>query len=264
MLQHPQVIAVAVLAFAVGVLAFVAGCTPKPPALLLEPRTAETAWSRFQEAFLQDCPTEDFSLRASVNYSSPERHSRFIISMWGRTDFPIRLDVQAGVGAMLAHWREDQDEWLGYIPSTQEAFIADTVKEGARITGLFMPMRLNTLNQLLLGCWQAIIPTHYESVEIVGNTLEYSLLTESSPLILALAPSGQPVTVRNPEPGGWIARIEQWEDNVSFQPRRISLHQEDQSAVIRIQRLESPTTPWMDKDLRLDIPPGTTIWTMSQ
>ncbi len=254
----------AVLAFAVGVLAFVAGCTPKPPALLLEPRTAETAWSRFQEAFLQDCPTEDFSLRASVNYSSPERHSRFIISMWGRTDFPIRLDVQAGVGAMLAHWREDQDEWLGYIPSTQEAFIADTVKEGARITGLFMPMRLNTLNQLLLGCWQAIIPTHYESVEIVGNTLEYSLLTESSPLILALAPSGQPVTVRNPEPGGWIARIEQWEDNVSFQPRRISLHQEDQSAVIRIQRLESPTTPWMDKDLRLDIPPGTTIWTMSQ
>jgi outer membrane biogenesis lipoprotein LolB len=245
------------------VCALLGACGPKPPpAGYDEPDRVSVVWSLFQASFVQDCHPEDFSLRASVNFSAPDRHSRFIVSMWGRTDFPIRLDVQAGVGAMLAHWREDREAWLGYLPASREAYVADTAQEGAWTTGLFMPVRLDALAQLLLGCWQTLIPLEYEAVRLAGDTLEFHVTGHSTPLTLVLAFDGRPVSVRGPEHGGWTVSVDQWESDPPSRPRRISLIQGDQSAMIRVQRLETSVDPWRDEDLRLDVPPGSTVWTV--
>ncbi|WP_031388087.1 hypothetical protein [Desulfonatronum thiodismutans] len=243
--------------------ALLSACGPKPPLPGYDdPDRVSIVWSLFQASFVQSCHPEDFSLRASVNFSAPDRHSRLIVSMWGRTDFPIRLDVQAGVGAMLAHWREDHGEWLGYLPSSGEAYVAETVLEGARTTGLFMPVRLAALAQLLLGCWQALIPLEYEAVRLADDTLEFDVAGHSMPLTLTLAFDGRPVSVRGPEHGGWTVSVDQWESDPPSRPRRISLIQGDQSAVIRVQRLETNVEPWRAEDLRLDVPPGSTVWTV--
>lgn len=238
-------------------------CGPKPPPPGYDdPDRASIVWSLFQASFLQDCHPKDFSLRSSVNFSAPDRHSRFIVSMWGRTDFPIRLDVQAGVGAMLAHWREDRGGWLGYLPASREAYVANTVQKGAWTTGLFMPVRLDALAQILLGCWRTLVPPEYEAVRLVDDTLEFHVTGHSSPLTLVLAFDGRPVSVRGPDHGGWTVSVDQWESDTPSRPRRVSLIQGDQSAVIRVQRLETAVEPWRDEDLRLDVPPGSTVWTV--
>lgn len=246
-----------------SVCALLNACGPKPPPLGYDdPDRVSIVWSLFQASFVQTCRPEDFSLRASVNFSAPDRHSRFIVSMWGRTDFPIRLDVQAGVGAMLVHWREDRGDWLGFIPASGEAYVADTVQEGAWTTGLFMPVRLDALAQLLLGCWQNLVPSEYEAVRLVDDTLEFSVTGQSTPLTLALSFNGKPVSISGPEHGGWTVSVDQWESDVASRPRRLSLVQGDQSAMIRVQRLETSVRPWQDEDLRLDVPPGSTVWTV--
>lgn len=238
-------------------------CTPKPPPPVLDdPPRFDAVWARHQAVFAQDCRTPDFSLRASVNHFSPDRDARFIVSMWGRTDFPIRMNIQAGVGAMLAYWREDRHEWLGYLPSAQEAYLSDSVTNGARMTGLFMPMRLDTLARLLLGCWGSIVPAGYESARSVDSTLEYTVLKDSQPLILTLSPDGRPLSVRTPEEHGWTMRIDQWQEEDRPAPQRVTLLQGDHTAVIRVQRIEVDIVPWGDAELRLDVPPGTTVWTV--
>ncbi|PTN38249.1 hypothetical protein [Desulfonatronum sp. SC1] len=242
--------------------ALLSACGPKPPPGYDDPDRISAVWSLFQASFVQDCHPQDFSLRASVNFSAPDRHSRFIVSMWGRTDFPIRLDVQAGVGAMLAHWREDRGGWLGYLPASREAYVADNVQDGARSTGLFMPVRLDTLAQIFLGCWRTLVPLEYEAVRLVDDTLEFHVTGHSTSLTLALAFDGRPVSLRGPDHGGWTVSVNQWESDAPSRPRRISLIQEEQSAVIRVQRLETDVEPWRGEDLRLDVPPGSTVWTV--
>lgn len=250
------------LALAWGVL--LCSCGPKPQTRILDdPDMAVAAWSRYQTTFFQTCPARDFSLRASVNVASPERHSRFLLSMWGRTTFPIRLDIQAGVGAMLAHWREDESGWIGYAPSAREAYLADSVREGAQVAGLFMPLRLDSLAQILLGCWESISGPEYDRVELLGNNFAFETTRDSVPLTLVLAPDGRPVSASRGNGDLWTVGIDQWDNAAVPTPRRISLTQGEQSAVIRIQRLDTDIAPWKAEELRLDLPPGTTLWTIS-
>ncbi len=244
------------------VCVLLSACGPKPPPVHDDPDRVSAVWSLFQASFVQGCRPEDFSLRTSVNFSGLDRDSRFIVAMWGRTDFPIRLDVQAGVGAMLAHWREDRRGWLGYTPASREAFVADTVQQGAHMTGLFMPVRLDTLAQLFLGCWRSLVPSEYEAVRLIDDTLEFLTVRNSTPLTLVLAFDGRPKSVSGPDHGGWTVSVDQWERDAPSRPRRISLAQGEQSAVIRVQRMETSIEPWRNEDLRLDVPPGTTIWTV--
>ncbi len=178
--------------------------------------------------------------------------------MWGRTDFPIRLDIRAGVGAMLAHWREDEHGWIGYSPSSREAYLEATVRDGALKMGLFMPLRLNALAQLLIGCWQSVVPLQYDHVQPDGTNLEYTYSIENLPLSLLLSPQGRPLSLRGGTQG-WIVDIDQWSDETRGIPSRITLRQDDQSAVVRIQDLDLTVTPWQDDDLMLILPPGSLL-----
>ncbi|GAB6058042.1 hypothetical protein [Desulfonatronum parangueonense] len=246
-----------------GVLA--GGCAPKTLVPLdIAPEQADLIWERFLEQYVANCAPRDFSLRASVNYASPDQQSRFVLSMWGRTDFPIRLDIRAGVGAMLAHWREDDSGWVGYSPTGSEAYFADSVQDGAREMGLFMPLRLNALAQLLVGCWQTVVSPEYEYVLSTGGNLKFSYSINDMSISIHLTPDGHPLTIRQETPTGWVVDIDQWTEEFRRLPRRISLYQGDQSAVVRVQRLDLDVDPWQDNDLRLELPPGTQLFNLSR
>jgi hypothetical protein len=234
------------------------GCSTKPvPLPDLGPDAAQAVWLKFQSRYMDACPARDFSMRASVNYSSKEQHTRVVLSMWGRMDYPIRLDIQAGVGAMLAHWREDEHGWVGYSPARQEAYIHNDVRGGAEIMGLFMPVRLDALARLLSGCWQTIVPMQYSHASMTGEHIAYTFHREEAVLSLLLSRDGRPLSVGQEGPDAWRISIDQWLDETSRVPGRISLQQNAQSAVVRMQRMDLAVAPWQDQDLSLDLPPGT-------
>ena len=56
-------------------------------------------------------------IKGSLYYSrvTPTRRTnRTLFSMWGDFDGPMRLDVSAGIGKLLAHIREDRAGLLVY------------------------------------------------------------------------------------------------------------------------------------------------------
>jgi len=221
---------------------------------------AENIWTLFQARYMGHCPARDFSVRASAMYENPEQSSRVVLRMWGRTDFPIRLDVQAGIGAMLAHWREDEHGWGGYAPGREQAFVARDVRAGAEMMGMLMPLRLDSLARMLAGCWQDIVPPDYDRAVLAGDEPEYVFQQGQSRFVLRLAMDGRPIVFSRIAPQGWSVRIDQWMDSPGSSPRRLTLRQGDQSAVLRLRSVDFFVDPWTPSELALDLPAGTTFF----
>lgn len=251
------------LLLAIGHLA---ACAVKPiPLADIQPKRLESVWNLFQETYASSCSARDFSARGSVSYTSGERSSRVLFYFWGRTQFPVRMDLQAGVGTMLAHWREDEQGWIGYHPSTSEAFIASDSRLGAATLGLTMPLRLDALAQILIGCWGRVIPQDYVAASFTGRHFDYSL--EGEPLggvareiVLSLSADGRPKVLRREGPGGWEVVIEEWfDERLPLSPRKLRLTQGENVALVRLQRLDFTSVSWQESDLFLDLPPGTLL-----
>jgi outer membrane biogenesis lipoprotein LolB len=243
-----------------------ASCTvkPVPPAHILQPEqpaAAAYAWSLFQATFSPSCPTKDFSARGSVNYISGDRTARVLFSFWGRTQFPVRMDLQTGMGTMLAHWREDAQGFLSYHPGNAEAFVSSDSRVGAETMGLTMPLRLDALAQILTGCWGRIVPREYVSARFTGRHFDYALGGEAKGIVLSLSADGRPEILRREGPGGWELVIEEWFDgHLSLSPRRLRLTQGQNVAIVRLQRLDIMNVSWQETDLFLDLPFGTSLW----
>lgn len=243
---------------------FLAGCASRPGPDLEQPggsveQQAKATWDLFQAEYLANCLPSDFSVRASVNYEGAEQSSRVVLRMWGRTDFPIRLDIQAGIGAMLAHWREDEHGWVGYAPGREQAFVARDVRAGAEMMGMLMPVRLDSLARMLAGCWQGVVPPTYARAALVGDELEYVFHEGQSQFVLRLAMDGRPLALSQAGPQGWSVSVDQWINPSSQTPRRITLRQGSQSAVLRLRGADFCVEPWTAQELALDLPPGTAV-----
>lgn len=236
-----------------------AACTTLKPRPEPAPEIFRSAWELFRTEYMQPCPARDFFVRASVNLSSGERSSRFLITFWGRTTFPVRMDLQAGIGAMLAHWREDQQGWLGYHPATKEAFYSHDSRAGAALLGLTMPLRLDAFARVIGGCWEGIVPAEYSATRFALNRLEYLLEHQGQTVVLALTPEGRPLSLRLDDPSGWVMTIEEWLRDDRSRPGRIALQQGDDVAVVRVQRLDFDFVTWQENDLDLELPPGTVL-----
>lgn len=233
---------------------------PVPPPADMRPERFESAWDLFQKTYSSSCPARDFFARGSVNYTSGERSSRVLFSFWGRTQFPVRMDLQAGAGTMLAHWREDEQGWIGYHPGASEAFIAPDSRLGAATLGLTMPLRLDALAQILTGCWGQVVPREYVMAGFTGRYFDYSLGGETRGVVLSLSADGRPEILRQEEPGGWEVVIEEWfDERLPLSPRRLRLTQGQNVAVVRLQRLDFTGVSWQETDLFLDLPAGTLL-----
>lgn len=236
-------------------------CAIKKPLMPVDPgpEQMQSVWNLFHAEYMQPCPPRDFFTRASVNYSSGDRNSRLLFSFWGRTNFPVRMDLQAGVGAMVAHWREDEQGWIGYYPGSREAFFSSDSRAGAAMLGLAMPLRLNAFAQILIGCWDGVIPKDYVFAQFVENHFEYLLEHKGKKAVLVLTPEGLPVSLREDDAQGWIIAIDEWLDNDRRSPKRLSLRHEKNFAVVRLQRMDFSTVRWQEADLSLELPFGTTL-----
>jgi len=242
-------------------LGHLAACAVKPiPVADMQPERFASVWALFQKTYSSSCPARDFSARGSVNYTSGERSARVLFSFWGRTLFPVRMDLQAGVGTMLAHWREDEEGFLGYHPGASEAFVSGDSRLGAATQGLTMPLRLDALAQILTGCWGQVVPREYVTASFTGRHFEYSLGGKAGGIVLSLSADGRPSALRREGPGGWEVIIEEWfDESLPLSPRRLRLTQGQNVALVRLQRLDFTGVSWQESDLFLNLPPGTLL-----
>ena len=123
-------------------------CAPKRPL----PRPAGTdLWQKFQRHQASLTPLHSFSIRASINYTSTTQKHRVIMRLYGTLEYPIRMDLQAGIGRTISIWREDASRWQGYFPEENRIYLARDGKTGARCLGFPTPFDLRELALILQG-----------------------------------------------------------------------------------------------------------------
>lgn len=244
---------------------------PEEPATQTSPEPVpspeELAWEAFRaKATAIQAPA--FSAKVSLNYASPKEKHRVVATIFGNTSLPVRLDLQAGVGAMLGHWRQDAGTFLAFLPRNNAAYQFPDALSGMAAFGLALPLDLHGLGRMLMGDWSALIPERYETAsveEAPDGPIRYGLFTSQGSMRLTLDGSpenrGVPISLELPAGDGgspWVLAFRDMGDEgfPALTPQRVRMTREaeQEKALLFLKSLELRTTPWPAGALELEIP----------
>jgi len=249
-------------------LTWLAGCaaiqpTPTSPA-------PGDVWTRFltQQQALAQAP-DDISLSASLYYTTQERTNRTILDLWGRRDYPLRLNIRAGIGASLALMREDETGLLVFYPSEGKAFQHPDSRAAMPAMGLDLPFNLRDLTALLTGPATRLLPDKFISASLVNGTYAFAMPLDSPVAEVRLLADGRLAGLHGRGPRPWrieVARHKRIEGH-GTSPEQLTMDvpsgqngQNGQNASLRLRSLAFRSEPWEDKALALDLPPGTQLF----
>ncbi|MFW5734383.1 MAG: hypothetical protein ACOCWR_04925 [Oceanidesulfovibrio sp.] len=228
-------------------------------------RLAQQRWNVFQNA-IQGAPQGplDFNAAASLNYASPSSSHRVVLNFYGSTNLPLRLDLAAGIGTTIAHWREDAEGFTAYVPEEETAYIFPDSKAGMAAFGLPLPYGLQDLAQLLTGRWSALVPSEYESAVAVDENrpegpIRYALQGPDGRFQLTLDEEALPTAYTSPGAESWeltFTRVEK--GPAGLIPGRIRMVRSPQEkALLFLKDLSILEEAVSAEKLRIELPPGT-------
>ncbi len=263
---------------ALALLLLAGACVPGRT--VTDPQSAGQVWQNFcARSALAEQTAAPYRINASLRYDTPQKDGhRVIIYLWGnagpqkQVQYPIRLDVQAGIGVMAARIREDEQLFMAYIPQEEKAYYNP---EGSRAMfnfGLPLPFTLADLSLLLNGRYAELFlrrPTAPPftmpgniSVGASGN-LVFKLDPGQFTGSLELDTQGNLVAWRE-KPGGWLMELEQAEPGSGFDgygPRRVKFsHPGGYEAIIVLKEREYAGQPFTPEQLELILPPETSLF----
>ena len=215
------------------------------------------------------------AVRASLLYSTPTKANRTDVQLFGDYERPLRLDVRAGLGTMLALMREDQSGLLAFYPNDKRAYAHSDPVIGAQLLGLPFPFALRDLALVLGGHFGTLVPDQPVRVRAIpGGGFAFSY--DSGPCACSCwtstaGPSAwracSPSTSRprwsamarpSPAPacGAWPSAATQRTTATPLarpKPLRSTLPKGD-SAVLRVRSVTVHEEPWTTKALTLTLP----------
>ena len=249
-------------------LPLLAGC-PKEPVrpVDLPPATFADRWQAYTA--LNQNPVEDiqaFRIRATLQYETPSNQGHRMTSVfWGNSDLPVRLDIFAGVGVMVAQIREDKRHFLLHMNEQQAAYAHQGANKPYINIGTPLPFTLERLADLLCGRFGDVFGYSAKQMDESGTQF---VLDESAPVqgVLRLSEqghveywSGSPPSGRPGGVGyGWVMDLDYAQDTPHL-PRRITMrHEGGYSAMILVKSRDFPE-PYTPDRLALDLPPQVNI-----
>ncbi|WP_419785699.1 hypothetical protein [Pseudodesulfovibrio sp.] len=255
-------------ALAVLLLSVLPGCTPKHATDATADAPA-SAWIAFRQHYCVPPAAPGLLVKASLYYTrlTPVRRTnRTIVTLWGDFSEPMRLDLAAGIGKLLAHIREDRHGLLVYYPTEGKAFTHTDPVLGATRLGMPFPFSLTELARVTAGDFSGLLPRRADSGEWTGKgyrftfakglVSEIALDTDGRPVLLKGRTTEEEATARD-----WTLEIGSYGEPVDGKPPlpgRISLALEDgETGVLRIRSRALRLAPWSAKALALPLPDGT-------
>lgn len=217
------------------------------------------------------------AVRASLLYSTPARTNRTDVQLFGEYARPLRLDVRAGLGTMLALMREDSAGLLAYYPDKSRAYAHSDPVLGAQLLGLPFPFALRDLALVLAGHFGTLAGRQPDRVRAVpggGFSLSWDTGTVR---LLVLDPHGRPERMEGvlsphfrtqaEREGAAVTGARVWGIVFSAYPedegdpagpaRTLTLTlPKGESAVLRVRALAERQEPWQTKSLALTLPVG--------
>lgn len=266
-------------------MATLTGC-PEPDPEISRTLSPHTVWEQHKALRKQTQETiPALTAQASLNYKTPARSGRVILKLWGNMAYPLRLDVQAGIGASAAFWREDHSGWLGFFPLQDQAFTHTSGSAGLTTMGLDMPLSLRDIAAVMSGNWAWLVPADYGTTrQATGQatqqtraratgftyTFEPAHFTDTFGVPGAFSTAVLDAQARITELSGMTPAGRQWtlkvryDDRQTRQPTRFTFTAGPAiQAVLRIKKFTPRRQLWKQHELALDIPAHIPVHTLT-
>lgn len=203
-------------------------------------------------------------IKASLYYSRvkpTKRTNRTLVSMWGNFTGPMRLDISAGVGKLLAHIREDGDGLLVFYPSDKVAYAHVNPVLGATRLGMPFPFSLTELARVAVGDFSGLVPKRYVNVTRTKAGFAYEV-KDGQVKTITLDETGRPALLKGATSKGHAARVwqlalDKFQEAGQGTPLadRITLSMDNgEKGVLRIKSRELKISSWPSKATGLELP----------
>lgn len=245
---------------------FLGACARQPSDSLAPDAADDGRWQRYVTAPAQD--TSPYRIGMSLRFGEEGNTRRVTALLWGNGDDALRLDVMAGVGALVASVADQGDTFLLYAPRDHVAYIHEGSNKPLLKIGVPVPFGLKQLSALLRGQFPQVFGKNYERASTAPapaeNSLAYQLEGRPGGL-LCLDAQGRPIRwqEKHGQKSGWIMDID-YEDDAAL-PYRLKLsHDNGKKAIVLIKDREKPAKPFSDDAMRLALPQETRILPLEQ
>lgn len=252
-------------------LTLLPACAPKtPPGTAVA--TPKAAWAAFRQHYCVPPAEKGVKVKASLYYSRvrpTKRTNRTLMTLWGDFKTPLRLDVSASIGKLLAHIREDGDGLLVFYPSENKAYAHANPVLGATRLGMPFPFSLAELARVTVGDFSGLAPKRYASVEQDGTGFAF---TFAKGLVdrITVDEYGRPTRLEGrttkalDHARSWTLSIDRFEDvqpGTVQLPDKLTLELDNgEKGVLHIKSRELMLAPWPEKSTALALPDGAELY----
>ncbi len=241
-----------------------------PPAPESKEEKALRAWQRFSgESALAEKLNGPMRISAALRYTDAAGETtRVSALLWGNGDtqspYPLRLDLMAGIGTVVAKIREDSDSFLAYAPDEKTAYTHARGNSNLSSFGVPIPFSLGDLALLLSGrSGRLFLPRSGQTQALPGqysigeHSISYRIADAEAPGILELSFTGVPLSWKEAREGGWAMEMEPGETH-PLQPQKLRIsHPKGYFALVTLKEVARVSPPFTSAQLDLPLPPGT-------
>ncbi|MBE6441985.1 MAG: hypothetical protein E7022_06585 [Desulfovibrio desulfuricans] len=229
-------------------------CAKQPAVQPLPEQQAEldARWQRYAARTAAPAP---YRLQMSLRFGTEGDTRRVTAVFWGNSSRELRLDVMAGVGAVVAKILEDGQHFLVYSPGDNKAYFHQGANKPLLQVGVPVPFNLEQLADLLNGRYaEALGGRHVAAALNADGTARYDMEGRPGGSV-TLNGQGLPVAWREHANGkGWTMEILYTDDGAPL-PRRLNLtHSNGKRAVVLVKEREKPAKPFSREQLALSVP----------
>ncbi|MBQ9453169.1 MAG: hypothetical protein IJU65_07765 [Desulfovibrio sp.] len=235
-------------------LALLCACARQPSVQVPQDQQAQLdmRWQRYTAI---NSPAAPYRLHMSLRFGTEGDTRRVTAIFWGNSSRELRLDVMAGVGAIVAKILEDGQHFLVYSPGENKAYFHQGANKPLLQVGVPVPLNLERLADLLNGRYAKAFGHEHEKAFLADDgSASYDLSGQPGGRVI-LDEQGLPVAWHeHPGGKGWHMDIH-YTDDAPRLPRRLHLtHSNGKQAVLLIKKRETPSKPFAKEQLTLTIP----------
>ena len=219
------------------------------------PADSADRWQAFvaRSGAVKEAP---YLLNASLRFGTEGDTRRVTALLWGNDSRSLRMDVMAGIGAVVAKIWESGDEFLVYSPTENRAFFHQGSNKPLLRVGVPVPFALDELAALLNGRLVTVFGDRYSDSQALANGHVGFTLSSAVGGLLEIDAQGQAVAWQENGSRGWSMAIAYDEAGL---PRRVSLrHPDGQTAVLLVKERQAPA-PFNNEQLSLLLPDSTPV-----
>lgn len=244
-----------------GLLTACAAQSPRQQAPAADPASARAVWQALLSQSARH-PEAPYRLNMSLRFGKDGDTRRVTALLWGNNDHALRLDVMAGVGAVVANILEDGTHFLVYAPHENRAYFHQGSTRPLLKVGVPVPLALTDLSALLNGRYAAVFGTAEGTATSAGNGCLAFALPGRPGGVLEVDAGGLPRRWREDGSRGWTMEVAY--DDASL-PRRLNLtHANGQKAIVLVKQRDAAVSPFTQSQLSLSLPENAPLLPLSR